>query len=696
MASPTGSDFPGVANHFQALTTQTLTLVSAYAGVCGPNEKEYYACIQKIVTDIGAMVTYRLVDEGPLQWKQQNVAQAEDFFRNAQEIIQDQVFRGIIQTTSLADMEFPARVAVLDKFIASADSLGNNRRPLAPGEVQVRGGIPIYYGHPINRLIDVKFQPAALPPWFDLSEAQRWIARCNDSHPLCKVPQATKVLFTAHPTWLVDVQRMCLVNGAPGMQYVCLSYLCDTKCFKTGKQSLQELQNQGSLAPPATAASANGGIPATISHAIQLTSQINRRYIWVDSLCLVHDDEAQLEQDLVNMASIFANADLTIVIPSVPAVSGLYGIPDVTPPIAKRDYYRPRWWDTPKKLTERIAEHQKVLDDVSWGSPWRKRAWTFQENYFSNRFLVVNEKSMTWQCRCQVDFEGAHISVGQKTYDTHGQGLRLSKPTFKDYGTLVSAVNSRQLRSPEESLYVFGGTIGALDASWQSGWISGLPSQFFDLALAWYNEKPLRKRASQNSGLMAPSWSWAAWEGPISFLDEPKGKDSVKPLAQWKASPSRRIWTALSQIGTAQGQASSGAQQGGSISDAMRALSISRAAAPDKPPVTHFTPYLLRASVQHLSLHVMEFETAGIPLINKDGDCIGMVTPHEAIRPAKNPSEVTCDVVAVSELLLDGMGLYNVFWIEEVNGVAYRKGVGRVVKEMWLAMKPSTREIILG
>ena len=128
----------------------------------------------------------------------------------------------------------------------------------------------------------------------------------------------------------------------------------------------------------------------------------------------------------------------------------------------------------------------------------------------------------------------------------------------------------------------------------------------------------------------------------------------------------------------------------------MRALSISGAAAPDKPPVTHFTPYLLRASVQQLSLHVMEFETAGIPLINKDGDCIGMVTPHEAIRPAKNPSEVTCDVVAVSELFLDGMGLYNVFWIEEVDGVAYRKGVGRVVKEMWLAMKPSTREIILG
>lgn len=693
MASPAGTDFGAAAQRFQALTTQTLALVDAYAGVCGPNEKEYYACLQKIVTDIGAMIDYRLVNEGPLQWKQQTVSQADAFFANAQEVIQSQVFRGIIETTSSADADFPARVAVLNRFTASADSVGNNRKPPAPGEVQVRGGIPMNYGYPINRLIDDKFQPAALPPWFDLSEAQRWIARCNDSHPLCKVPQETKTLFSAHPSWLVDVQRMCLVKGAPGMQYACLSYLCDTECFKAGRKCIQQLQFQGSLA---TAASENWGIPATVLHAIQLTSQINRRYLWVDSLCLLHDDEAQLEQDLVNMASIFANADLTIVIPSVPAASGLRGIPDVTPPIAKRDYYRPRWWDTPKKLADRTTEHQKVLNDVSWGSPWRKRAWTFQENYFSSRFLVVNEKSMTWQCRCHVAFEGAQISEVQKTYDTHGQGLRLSKPTFKDYGTLVSAVNGRQLRAPEESLYVFGGIMGALEASWHSGWIAGLPMKYLDLALIWYNEKPLKKRASQNSDLMAPSWSWAAWEGPISFLEEPKGKDWIKPLVQWNVCPARRTWMPLSQLGASPGHLSSGTQQGESIADSMGALSISGAAVPVKLPVTHFTPYLLGASVQHLSLRVMEFETAGIPLLNKDGDCIGMVTPHEAVRPVKNLAEIACDVVAVSELCMDGTELYNVLWVETVNGVAYRKGVGRVVKEMWLAMRPSTRDIILG
>ncbi|KAJ6782092.1 hypothetical protein PWT90_06217 [Aphanocladium album] len=695
MASAAG-DFSGEASRFQALTNQFFTLISAHAGLCGPNEKEYYNCVKSIVTDIGTRLEYRFADEGPSQWKQSNVSQAEEFFRGAQEVIQGQVFRGIIETTSLGDADFPARVAVLNKFIASADSLGNNNRPPAPGQVQVRGGIPKYYGYPINRLIDETFQPAALPPWFDFSQVQRWIARCDDTHTLCKASESTKTLLSAYPTWLIDVERMCLVKGEPGLQYVCLSYLCDTECFKTTKGTLKTLQNQGSLTPPATAANANGGIPATISHAIQLAARINRRYVWVDSLCLVHDDEAQLEQDLLKMASIFGNADLTIVIPSVTAASGLSGIPDVTRPIAKRDYYRPRWWEMPNKLATRLAEHQKVLNDVSWGSPWRKRTWTFQENYFSNRFLVVDEKSMTWQCRCQVCFEDGDVGDGRESHVTHGQGLRLSHPTFKAYGELVSAVNSRQLRSPEESLHVFGGVMGVLEAHWRSGWVCGLPSQYFDLAFSWYNEKPLKKRASQNSDLMAPSWSWAAWEGPISFLDEPKGKDSITSLVQWKASSSRRTWTPLAQLNNPQGQASSGGQPGDALSDAIGALSISGSAGPQTPPVTHFTPYLLGGSVQHLSLHVMEFETAGIPLINKDGDCIGMVTPHEAITPGKKVSEVTCDVVAISELRMEGMELYNIIWVEKAGGVWYRKGVGRVVKEMWQAMKPSTLDIILG
>ncbi|CEJ82154.1 hypothetical protein VHEMI02238 [[Torrubiella] hemipterigena] len=696
MASTASDPFHAEAARFQSLTEQLLSLVSAHTGVAGPNETEYYQHIQKIITDISGYVVYRLLNEGPGQWKQSVTTQANDFFKYGQQLIQSQAFKGIIETTSLEDTQFSGRMAALNNFLGAAYSLGNNHKPPEPGEVQYRGSIPRRYGYEIDQLIDAKFKPAQLPPWFDFTEAQRWITQCKESHALCKVPKQTQALLSAHPSWLIDVERMCLVKGGPGLQYVCLSYLCDSPCFKTGKRSLKKLQNQGSLAPPATAASANGGIPATVSHAIQVTSRLNRRYLWVDSLCLVHDDEAQLELDLVNMASIFANADLTIVIPTVAAASGLHGVSEVTPPIANRVYYRPRWWETPRKLDDRIKEQQKVLNDVSWGSPWRKRAWTFQENHFSNRFLVIDEKSMVWQCRCQVYFEGARLPERQETYNTHGQGLKVASPSFKDYATLVSAVNIRQLRSAEESLYVFGGIMGALDASWNSGWIAGLPSQFFDLALVWYNEKPLKKRGSVNSDLMMPSWSWAAWEGAIAFLDEPKGKDSLTSLVQWRLSPRRRTWTPLSQIQASQSQTGGSAQPGDAISSAMGSLSISGSPASETKAVTHFSPYLLGGTVQHLSLHVMEYETAGIPLVNKEGDCIGMITPHEAITPVKNTSAITCDVIAVSELSMDGMEVYNVLWVDKVDGVVSRKGVGRVVKEMWLAMKPSTIDIIIG
>jgi hypothetical protein len=55
------------------------------------------------------------------------------------------------------------------------------------------------------------------------------------------------------------------------------------------------------------------GVPKTLTDAILVVRLLEERYLWVDSLCIIQDDEAMKYHQINNMASIFANASITII-----------------------------------------------------------------------------------------------------------------------------------------------------------------------------------------------------------------------------------------------------------------------------------------------------------------------------------------------------------------------------------------------
>lgn len=50
-----------------------------------------------------------------------------------------------------------------------------------------------------------------------------------------------------------------------------------------------------------------------ISGAIEITKFLNERYLWVDALCIIQDDQASKTKQIVQMDKIFLSAALTIV-----------------------------------------------------------------------------------------------------------------------------------------------------------------------------------------------------------------------------------------------------------------------------------------------------------------------------------------------------------------------------------------------
>jgi len=103
-------------------------------------------------------------------------------------------------------------------------------------------------------------------------------------------------------------------------------------------------------------------IPKTIKHAIGLVDQLGLRYIWVNSLCILQDDEESKHDQIQAMAGIYANAYVTIIAGNGwDANHGLHGVQGVT---------------EPRQLSS-FLKHDFRENLQPYSSIWYTRGWTF-------------------------------------------------------------------------------------------------------------------------------------------------------------------------------------------------------------------------------------------------------------------------------------------------------------------------------
>ena len=112
-----------------------------------------------------------------------------------------------------------------------------------------------------------------------------------------------------HHILLIDTRRLCIVSSSGKENYTALSYIWgNTAMFKTTKRNRKTLQEDGVLNRDH-----EPSIPATVRDAILLTAEIGVPYLWVDSLCIVQDDDDSRNIHLSSMAAIYANTSVTLI-----------------------------------------------------------------------------------------------------------------------------------------------------------------------------------------------------------------------------------------------------------------------------------------------------------------------------------------------------------------------------------------------
>lgn len=359
---------------------------------------------------------------------------------------------------------------------------------------------------------------------------RRWISSCEAEHEKCcehyksapaqKLP--TRLLKIERQNDRVTGVRLIDTSDVEGI-YVCLSY-----CWGTDRQASMTTtanRNEYRRAIPWQE------LPSTISDAIKLCYRLGYEYLWVDSLCIVQDDDQDWLRESSNMAGIYSRSALTLAVHCDDASEsflqkrlldteqwsdGPYGCARVpfTDQITgdKRDMYL--WRDKSFKGSRFLDGNWETIKNVWRDGPWGKwftRAWTFQEWLLSPRVLHIHAMTV-WDCW------GGNGNELEKRFPRYQYPHTIrSMSGSRSWIDIVQDFTSRQITMDKDRLPALAGLAERYRAETGSDYLAGLWAKDLPERLFWTRSsrwtpmtRPLIYRA--------PTWSWAALEGEVHFI----------------------------------------------------------------------------------------------------------------------------------------------------------------------------------
>jgi hypothetical protein len=210
----------------------------------------------------------------------------------------------------------------------------------------------------------LSIQSQHVPPLIDLDQIGRWRRACHATHGDCCNEGYMDVLsHYVERLILVDVTTNALVEVPASTPYVALSYVWGSvPMLKTQKSNFEDLKKPGALSADKVT------IPRTIRDAMYLVKGLGDRYLWVDCLCIVQDEEQELMDTMLRaMARLYATAEFTIAAASgSDAEQGLIGIGE------------PNQDRTLEEMRHRHVSYVDTGKDGSgypWNSKWASRGW---------------------------------------------------------------------------------------------------------------------------------------------------------------------------------------------------------------------------------------------------------------------------------------------------------------------------------
>lgn len=355
-------------------------------------------------------------------------------------------------------------------------------------------------------------------PYGALVRSQINISKPLDWLNFCQIHAQTpsigsRVLKTPRDLRVIDVLRQCVLPAPERARYVALSYVWGGDQRVTLKRAnAEEFGQVGSL-------SRQENFPRTIRDATEFVRRLGERYLWVDSLCIIQDNEIDVGFQVDSMDSIYANALLVLV--GAAGHDADAGLPGVV-----------RGSRMQRQHIENVGQLQLAnmlgnKRELITRSVWNSRAWTYQEGILASRLLTFTKDQLFFECTYGCSHREELYTSRPYTVPTSSTGDFSYHPLLREgvnfdiYARIVSEYTGRQMSQPSDAIKALSGVLQLFEYAYddRKAW-EGLPSIFWDAALLWRPAGPTKRRLSTLTGKPEfPSWTWAGWEGRIHYPD---------------------------------------------------------------------------------------------------------------------------------------------------------------------------------
>jgi hypothetical protein len=224
---------------------------------------------------------------------------------------------------------------------------------------------------------------------------KQWLADCDTKHKTC-APRRDGSTGHSIPTRLIDVGQVGeptvqLLENAPvdAGGWIALSHQWGTgRHFSTNVKNLAEHKRGLDYE----------NLPGTFKDAVIITRALGRRYLWIDSICIIQGDGGDFQTESEKMEDVYNGAYCVI------AASRAAGHFDgFLQRRQKRDRVvtQPKGCSTQVYICETIDNFKEHVLDGALNS----RGWVLQEHALARRTIFFTEKQTYFECgdgvRCE-------------------------------------------------------------------------------------------------------------------------------------------------------------------------------------------------------------------------------------------------------------------------------------------------------
>jgi hypothetical protein len=266
-------------------------------------------------------------------------------------------------------------------------------------------------------------------------------------------------------------------------------------------------------------------IPLNFKDAIAVARGIGIQYLWIDSLCIIQDDDDDWKRESVRMEQVYSNAKCVLAASS--ASSSMEGF-------LNRHTALPSFIPLQSESGD-ISYISKNIDNFKGDvdeSILNTRGWTLQERALAQRTIHFSKNQVYFECSKGVQCESL-IRYTNESASLLGDSDFPSAVETRYKGGRVMLVQSlynqyskRAFWDAQDRPIGISGLERRLALAFNTRGGYGVFQSFLERNLLWKkgDETQPLKRIQFPLGRNVPTWSWMAYDGVISYVDVDFGK----------------------------------------------------------------------------------------------------------------------------------------------------------------------------